>query len=72
MNTVLEALAGEHATSLARVSGLFEELLTEEARQRATLKLAFDLTGAWLQQLKGAFGSSHNPEQMTRTLDAKA
>ncbi|KAE9000838.1 hypothetical protein PR003_g18647 [Phytophthora rubi] len=65
-NVVLAALAGEHEASLARLSGSFEELLAEEARQRAALeaRVRFQLAQQeeWLQQLEGAFGSPHDPE----------
>ncbi|OWZ11738.1 hypothetical protein PHMEG_00015195 [Phytophthora megakarya] len=65
-NAVLAALAGEHEASLARLSGSFEELLAEEARQRAALEARVRLQLAqqeeWLQQLEGAFGSPHDPE----------
>ncbi|CAI5707068.1 hypothetical protein KXD40_009172 [Peronospora effusa] len=66
MNTVLEALAGEHEASLARLSGSFEKLLAEEARQRVALEARVRSQLAqqeeWLQQLEGAFGSSHDPK----------
>ncbi|KAG7387922.1 hypothetical protein PHYPSEUDO_013320 [Phytophthora pseudosyringae] len=65
-NAVLAALAGEHEASLARLSGSFEELLAEEARQRAALEARVRSQLAqqeeWLQQLEGAFGSPHDPE----------
>ncbi|KAK1938908.1 hypothetical protein P3T76_008983 [Phytophthora citrophthora] len=65
-NAVLAALAGEHEASLARLSGSFEELLAEEARQRAALearvRLQLSQQEEWLQQLEGAFGSPHDPE----------
>lgn len=65
-NAVLAALAGEHEASLARLSRSFEELLAEEARQRAALEARVRSQLAqqeeWLQQLEGAFGSPHDPE----------
>lgn len=65
-NGVLAALAGEHEASLARLSGSFEELLAEEARQRTALearvRLQLSQQEEWLQQLEGAFGSPHGPE----------
>ncbi|CAH0493742.1 unnamed protein product [Peronospora farinosa] len=66
MNTVLEALAGEHEASLARLCGSFKKLLAEEARQRVALEAHVRSQLAqqeeWLQQLEGAFGSSHDPK----------
>ncbi|KAL3659093.1 hypothetical protein V7S43_015977 [Phytophthora oleae] len=65
-HVVLAALAGEHEASLARLSGSFEELLAEEARQRAALEARvrsqLSQQEEWLQQLEGAFGSPHDPE----------
>ncbi|KAF1779167.1 hypothetical protein GQ600_23378 [Phytophthora cactorum] len=65
-NAVLAALAGEHEASLARLSGSFEQLLAEEARQRAALEARvrsqLSQQEEWLQQLEGAFGSPHDPE----------
>ncbi|CAI5738897.1 unnamed protein product [Peronospora destructor] len=63
VSTVLEALAGEHE---ARLSGSFEELLAEEARQRAALEVRVRSQlvqqEEWLQQLEGAFRSPYDPE----------
>ncbi|CAI5726226.1 unnamed protein product [Hyaloperonospora brassicae] len=63
-NAVLAALAGEHEASLARLSRSFEELLADEARQRAALEARVQSQLAqqeeWLQQLEGAFGSHHD------------
>ncbi|RLN56623.1 hypothetical protein BBJ29_007817 [Phytophthora kernoviae] len=65
-DVVLAALATEHEASLARLSGSFEELLAEEARQRAALEARVRSQLAqqeeWLQQLEGAFGSPHDQE----------
>ncbi|KAG7384364.1 hypothetical protein PHYBOEH_009561 [Phytophthora boehmeriae] len=65
-DVVLAALASEHEASLARLSGSFEELLAEEARQRAALEARMRSQLAqqeeWLQQLEGAFGSTHDQE----------
>ncbi|GMF25528.1 unnamed protein product [Phytophthora lilii] len=77
-NAVLAALAGEHEASLARLSGSFEELLAEEARQRAALEARVRSQLAqqeeWLQQLEGAFGSPHDPEheQEPRSKDSSS
>ncbi|KAL4106974.1 hypothetical protein PRIC1_005009 [Phytophthora ramorum] len=77
-NVVLAALAGEHEASLARLSGSFEELLAEEARQRAALEARVRNQLAqqeeWLQQLEGAFGSPHDPEheQEPRSKDSSS
>uniref|UniRef100_A0AAV1TLH7 Uncharacterized protein n=1 Tax=Peronospora matthiolae TaxID=2874970 RepID=A0AAV1TLH7_9STRA len=64
-NAVLAALAGEHEASLARLSRSFEELLADEARQRAALedrvRSQLAQQEEWLQQLEGAFGSRHDP-----------
>ncbi|KAL7994211.1 hypothetical protein Plhal703r1_c55g0160351 [Plasmopara halstedii] len=65
-NVILAALASEHEASLTRLSGSFEELLAEEARQRTALesrvRLQLSQQEEWLQQLEGAFGSPHDPE----------
>lgn len=65
-NVVLAALASEHEASLARLSESFEELLAEEARQRAALeariKLQLSQHEEWLQQLEGVFESPHDPK----------
>jgi hypothetical protein len=77
-NAVLAALAGEHEASLTRLSGSFEELLAEEARQRAALEARVRAQLAqqeeWLQQLEGAFGTAHDPEheQEPRSKDSSS
>uniref|UniRef100_M4B9H4 Uncharacterized protein n=1 Tax=Hyaloperonospora arabidopsidis (strain Emoy2) TaxID=559515 RepID=M4B9H4_HYAAE len=73
LNAVLAALAGEHEASLARLSRSFEELLADEARQRAALddRVQSQLAQQeeWLQQLEGAFGSRHDPNYNQNVLE---
>ncbi|TDH73784.1 hypothetical protein CCR75_007148 [Bremia lactucae] len=62
-NVVLAALAKEHETSLARLSGSLEALVADETRQRVALEarvcLQLNQHEEWLQQLEGVFGSPH-------------
>lgn len=75
-DAVLAALASEHEASLARLSNSFEELLAEEARQRAALEARvrsqLSQQEEWLQQLEGAFGSPHDPEHEQDAHDGDA